>query len=55
MNTLFQIDTGFAVAGFECIDDICIRAAPIIKWFVGKDLAYLQTWARQRGYSLHQV
>lgn len=43
---LYFIDTGYAYGGIIVEDDICIKAAPIFKWMIGKKLSEIKKWKK---------
>lgn len=44
--TLYRIVLPYAVAGVEVADGIVRRAAPILRWTVGKRIEQVATWVR---------
>ena len=52
MISLFQIDGGHFCAGAVFNDNVCIHAAPIIRWLVGKSLKFTNEYAVQKGWKL---
>ena len=53
--TLHQISAPYFVAGILTKDDVCVEAAPIIKWMVGKHLSYLRTYCRRKKWKIIRV
>lgn len=46
-----QIDSGYYVAGAEFDDNnICVRAAPIIKWMIGKKQDWIENYCLQKNF-----
>lgn len=43
---LYQIDTGYACAGIILKNKICIEAAPIFRWMIGKNDIEISKWKK---------
>jgi len=50
METLVQLDTGYACGGIIVRDNVCVEAAPIFGWMVGKRLDAILRWPKIREY-----
>ena len=46
MEKVIQIDTGYFCAGIVVENGICIDAAPILKWAIGKREQDIKSWSR---------
>jgi hypothetical protein len=47
---LVRVEAPHFVAGIVLENDEVTRAAPILKWTLGKDRAYLRTYFRTKGW-----
>ena len=52
---LYQVTTPWMCAGMEVERGRVTRAAPILRWAVGKELSYLGAWCKRKRYSLRLV
>lgn len=43
------------VAGLELVDGRCVRAAPILRWAVGKTAAELRAYFRSKRWDAYSV
>jgi hypothetical protein len=51
-DRLWQIQAPHFTAGAEFINGVCSRAAPIIRWMVGKTDVDLQAHCRRKGWTI---
>lgn len=50
---LFQVQTSYFTAGIVVKNKKIIKAAPILKWAIGKTLSQFEVWAKtKKGYKL---
>jgi hypothetical protein len=48
MSELWKIDVGYFCAGLLSEDGIVIKAAPILKWTLGKNIEDVQKWVKSK-------
>jgi len=48
MSELWQIDVGYFCAGLESQDGIVVRAAPILRWTIGKKTHIVRNWVNSK-------
>jgi hypothetical protein len=46
MEKVIQVDTGYFCAGIVVENGICIDAAPILRWAIGKREQDIKSWSR---------
>ena len=54
-QTLVRIDAPHFVAGILCDDTewrVCVKAAPIVRWMVGKPLPWIEGYCQEKGWLL---
>ena len=51
---LFWINLPHACYGIEIEDGVCVKAAPIARWMVGKRKEELRDWLRARGAQIER-
>ena len=49
MTQLIQITTSYFCCGIVVTDNICVDAAPIMKWAIGKSWDYIRGWVEDKG------
>ncbi len=49
---MIQVDAPHHTAGLILENDVCVSAAPILRWAVGKDRAYLSRYFQRRGWKV---
>lgn len=49
---MLRIEAPHYVAGLVLAHDICVRAAPILKWARGKHKDYLLSYFKRKGYTV---
>lgn len=47
---LVRVVAPHLVAGIVLVDGRCTEAAPILRWCIGKDRAWLRAWFEKRGW-----
>ena len=52
MERLVQISSSYFVAGVVFKNNIAIKAAPIIKWMIGKDITYIKMHCLSKHWKL---
>ena len=52
---LYQLDSGYYCAGIVIAEGRVVRAAPILKWTVGKEPVWLVEWCRNRSITIRHV
>ena len=52
MDTIYQIDLPYACGGLLCENDIVIKAPPIFKWMIGKNIKYIESWVKSKNGQL---
>lgn len=55
METLWQIDVGYACAGIVTWGDVVKVAAPIFKWMIGKSILEIERWVKGKRGTLRKV
>jgi hypothetical protein len=48
VSQLVRVVAPHFVAGLVIVDDTCTRAAPILRWAVGKNADYLRSYFRRK-------
>ena len=48
-----QISSSYFCAGIIIRDSICVIAAPIVKWMVGKKRNYLRKYCLKKGWNFY--
>ena len=51
-GTLFRVSAPHFVAGGIAVDGVCVDAAPIIRWMVGKRTGWLVDYCRRKRWSI---
>ena len=46
MEKVIQVDTGYFCAGIVFENGVCIDAAPILKWAIGKREQDIKSWSK---------
>lgn len=49
---LYQITAPYYCAGLETVDGIVVKAAPIIKWTIGKDISELFEYFKRKRFKI---
>ena len=52
---LYQITSSYFVAGLIVKDDKVIKSAPIIKWMIGRNLKYIETYCLSKHWKLTEI
>jgi len=52
---LVRVDAPHFVAGLVMDRGVCIEAAPILKWAIGKDRAMLSAYMNKKGWRAHVI
>jgi len=47
---LVQVTAPHFVAGIVLVDEVVVEAAPILRWTIGKDRAFLSAYFRRKGW-----
>jgi len=53
VEKIYQISAKYFTAGIVVTDDIVVKAAPILKWMVGKDIAHVKSYCKHKKYKLY--
>lgn len=54
-DSLFQVRSGYFTAGLVVSDGRVVRAAPIIRWMIGRTLATIQAHCERKQWTLDRV
>lgn len=49
---LLHIDSGYFCAGAVFVNDVCVEAAPIVKWVVGWIKSDFLRYAKNKGWKI---
>ncbi len=52
VGRIVRVEARHFVAGLIVHEGVCVSAAPILKWAVGRRWAWLEGYLRGRGYSV---
>lgn len=55
MQRLYRIQTDYYTAGVITKSGRIIKAAPVLKWAIGKPITKLQRWAKKKGAKFEMV
>lgn len=55
MKQLYQITLSYLCAGIIVEDDYVIKAAPILKWMVGKTIYKVEFWVYKKNGTINNV
>lgn len=54
-ETLWQVDIRYACFGIVSEDGVVIEAAPIGRWMIGKDIAFVRRWVNGKRGTMIEV
>lgn len=55
IKTSYQFDSGYFCAGIDVDREEVIRAAPILRWCIGKPVSAVLNYATAKGWKITEV
>lgn len=52
---MLTIDSGYYYAGLIFEDNLCVQAAPILKWAIGKDKRFLINYFLKKKFKVVEI
>ena len=55
MKKLYKVSSNYFVCGIEIENDVCVNAAPIVKYMKRKKLNWIKMYCKQKGFKLIMI